>query len=125
MQDLVKLAEATENLVYFHTLEKAPPMCSQFLPKKPDHGFDSEDKKEDEKDAGCSEASAAAAGDTSTAETSTSARDSFLQHVHCECIDSLQHKVKSLQDDIACLQSERSVKQAKLVDERNVKGDFV
>ena len=45
MQDLLKLAGATEHLVYFHTLGKASPMRSQFLPKKLDHGFDSEDKK--------------------------------------------------------------------------------
>ena len=85
----MKLAEATENLVYFHTLEKASPMCSQFPPKKPDHGFDSEDKKEYENNASCSEASAAATGDTSTTEASTNARDNVLQHVHCECVDSL------------------------------------
>ena len=45
MQDLLKLAGATEHLVYFHTLGKTSPMRSQFLPKKLDHGFDSEDKK--------------------------------------------------------------------------------
>ena len=71
-------------------------MCSQFPPKKLDHGFDSEDKKEDEKNASFSEASAAATGDTSIAGASTNARDSFLQHVHCECVDSLQYKVESL-----------------------------
>ena len=51
-------------------------------------------------------------------------RDSILQHVHSECVDSPQRKVESLQHDIACLQSERSVEQAKLADERKVKHDF-
>ena len=52
-------------------------------------------------------------------------RDNVLQHVHCECVGSLQRKVESLQHDIACLQSERSVvKQAKLADKGKVKHDF-
>ena len=53
-------------------------------------------------------------------------RDSaVLQHIHCECVDSLQRKVESLQHDITCLLSERSaVMQAKLADEAKVKHDF-
>ena len=53
-------------------------------------------------------------------------RDSVLQQVHCECVDSLQRKVESLQHDISCLQNERSpIKQAKLADKGKVNHDFV
>ena len=82
------------------TKRKAPPMRSQFSPKQkqPDRGSVSKD----EGDACRSKAFAAAIdADDGTAHMSepSELRDSVLQHVHCECVDSLQRKVESLQHD--------------------------
>ena len=106
------------------TKRKAPPLRSQFPPKQPDRGSVSEDEED-----ACHSKAFAAATDANESSAYTSEpsdlRDNVLQHVHCECVDSLQRKVESLQHDIACLQSESSaVKQAKLADEGKVKHDF-